>query len=410
MALPWVVLSWHLEQYTQSISLNSDDWLEAAATESDFMRPESPKGGIGGVGQKVCSLISTTMLVIGVWHRLRGGQAGGAFPGKSPTGLPPLNVTVVWTAVLRMISLGLPIYAAMKIGGVVVALVLLLAFASGLATTVENGSKRRSTQGFLKKKKLTLTSLLIFVIFSLLGLDATADRAPLRGYAALFLSILVVRPPFPTHRGMSQHASESSLDSPPDMIDSAVSGSQQGPTVPISPLVSSPEDTMLTLVSGGLLAFFTALASIFRGSFSLGILEIVSMLATASSFAVSLTSSPANLRTPQKLGHAAGSLFAVLLGALPHSERSLMAVVSWLFLTAFSYVAARFDDNSQGSHDHHHHHHHSHGHSEAEPSKFSKFLLRYCEPYPLLYSILKERDSRRIFYFMRYEVVCTSVC
>lgn len=407
MALPWVVLSWRLGQYTESIPL-SDDWLEAAATVSDFIHPDTPKGGVEAVGQKVCSLISATMLLMGLWHILRRGQGAQTSSRRSSAGLS-LNAIVVRTAFVRIISLGLPIYAAMKLGVGIVALTLLLAFASGLAT-VESGSKLHGTEG-LPRKKMTLSSLLIFVIFSILGLDATPDRAPFKGYLALFLSVFVVRLPFPTLQGVSQPASESSLDAPSDVIDNAISSGQKGPIAPISPLVSSSEDTMLTLITGGLLAFFTASISIFRGTFSSDLLEVVSMLATASSFAVSLTSSPTNLRTPKKIGHAAGSLFAVLVGALPYSDRRPMTVIAWLFLSAFSYIAARFDDNSQssaGSHaHHHHHHHHSHGHSEVGPSKISELLLRHAEAYPLLHSILKERDSRRIFYFMRYAVGCT---
>jgi zinc transporter 5/7 len=56
------------------------------------------------------------------------------------------------------------------------------------------------------------------------------------------------------------------------------------------------------------------------------------------------------------------------------------------------------------SHDHKHHgHSHNHNHTPpAEPrSRFTKFLLPLMLRWPLLHTILAEKDSRRIFYFMR---------
>lgn len=42
----------------------------------------------------------------------------------------------------------------------------------------------------------------------------------------------------------------------------------------------------------------------------------------------------------------------------------------------------------------------THDHS-AERSRFTNFLLPYTAQWPLLYSVMTEKDSRRIFYFMR---------
>lgn len=45
---------------------------------------------------------------------------------------------------------------------------------------------------------------------------------------------------------------------------------------------------------------------------------------------------------------------------------------------------------------------HSHSHRRVEArSRFTRMVLPYTESLPLLHSILKEKDSRRIFYFMR---------
>lgn len=42
-----------------------------------------------------------------------------------------------------------------------------------------------------------------------------------------------------------------------------------------------------------------------------------------------------------------------------------------------------------------------HDHS-AERSKFTNMLLPYTSKWPILHAIMTEKDSRRIFYFMRY--------
>jgi zinc transporter 5/7 len=46
----------------------------------------------------------------------------------------------------------------------------------------------------------------------------------------------------------------------------------------------------------------------------------------------------------------------------------------------------------------HAHHHHDHG---VKRSKFTALLLRYTPAFPLLHAVVVEKDSRRIFYFMR---------
>jgi zinc transporter 5/7 len=50
----------------------------------------------------------------------------------------------------------------------------------------------------------------------------------------------------------------------------------------------------------------------------------------------------------------------------------------------------------------HNHTHHHHSSPSAEPrSKFTTFVLPYTRRWPLLYTIMADKDSRRIFYFMR---------
>ena len=54
-------------------------------------------------------------------------------------------------------------------------------------------------------------------------------------------------------------------------------------------------------------------------------------------------------------------------------------------------------------HSHDHGHSHSHSSTPLPRSKFTSFVLPYTQRFPLLYTIMADKDSRRIFYFMRYE-------
>ncbi|KAF0329970.1 zinc transporter [Colletotrichum asianum] len=51
-------------------------------------------------------------------------------------------------------------------------------------------------------------------------------------------------------------------------------------------------------------------------------------------------------------------------------------------------------------HGHSHSHGHGHGHDHSKPSLFTKILLKYTPALPFLHTIVVEKDSRRIFYFM----------
>ncbi|KAK4152157.1 cation efflux family-domain-containing protein [Chaetomidium leptoderma] len=52
------------------------------------------------------------------------------------------------------------------------------------------------------------------------------------------------------------------------------------------------------------------------------------------------------------------------------------------------------------SHSHSHHHHHDHHDKSAQRSKFTSLLLGYTSSWPLLHTVMTNKDSRRIFYFM----------
>jgi zinc transporter 5/7 len=342
-------------------------------------------------------LVSVTMLLVGSWSLLRRRQAGQALPDMFRPDLSQLGWTAGQTALMRIASLGLPIYAAMIIGSPMVALALSLTFAAGLPTIFDRNGNLGTIRERLGHKKASLFVLSTLIVLNVLGFDAPVDIQPLRGYIALFVSIFLLRPPFSSAREAVPATTQPKIDSLSKMTDGAAFlVNQQMSAVTTCPLIASTEDIQLTLVSGALLAVVTVLLSPFNGArLTFGATDFFSTLIMAACFAVSLTlSSPASLHTRQKMGYVAASVLVIFFSALPHSESSRLLCLTWIIVAVLSYFAAIFDDPKHG--------HASHAHSEAELSAVTKFLLQKGESYPLLYSILKEDDSRRIFYFMLY--------
>ncbi|KAL1873310.1 putative zinc transporter msc2 [Paecilomyces lecythidis] len=398
IALPWVLLSWYWQQYGYSTTSNAEDWLQASSSDSESTIVADEREGAFGLEQ-LLGIISVTLLLIGSWQIMRRERAAGADPA-STIYLPRLNAVTLQKSGLRVLSLALPIYAATKIGPITVALSLLLASTSGLPVILTAGGSRTNSKQKLSHKKLTLLTLLMFTIPGFLNLDTPVDGAPFKGYLALLAFIFVLRLPFPEPVRGSGSASEPG-DSVPKALDAGTYPlADHNPASIVSPFIATSDDIMLTIFSGGALAAFSLFLYFIRGTSSTGFSDIIWAFCTSSAFATLLIlASPVNLRSPQKLGMAAGSGFAVLLGALPHLESGLFGYCTWALLAGVSYVAARFDAGQSGSDSHGHSHGHHH-HGSAKPSKVSAALIEFSEPYPLLHSILKERDSRRIFYFM----------
>ena len=120
-----------------------------------------------------------------------------------------------------------------------------------------------------------------------------------------------------------------------------------------------------------------------------------------------------------KLGNVIGNVsFAIgattaIVGdlVLKAEEQSFWALVDTCAFVGAVLGAIYFDTTSSSSHNHghahdsHNHHGHSHDHSPASkqatpPSRITLLLISASQPIPLLHSILIDRNSRRIFYFM----------
>jgi len=382
--LPWIAISWYPRRCTQQ-NESAPDGLAADKASATIFK------GIEQTGQKACVLTAITLLLFGVGRLVRlNYQKGSSF---SLTKFPAPSTQNAQAALLQICSIGLPIYAALKVGGFLVAFALLLATATGVPSLVASDSRMVAHERY-GRKIFTLAVLGTAIISSYLGLNNAWDTWPLTGYLALLLSILVISPPFPVLRRQGP------IPEPGLVADSISKQDQASGSNPSAVVITT--DAPLALVSGSSLLILTMLIS-WGLPFSLA--DSFYLLVPAGLLAAALmVSSPAGLRSSQKFGLAVSTGAASLLSS-PHIRDDIVMVYAARCLLALvSFFAARMDDKhlrvDAHSHSHTHHHHHNHSHEPTEVSVVTKWLLRRSETYPLLYSILKEKDSRSIFYFM----------
>lgn len=372
--LPWVVLSWYQRQFTQIEKLSGEGIPGATASIPT-----------GQVGQKTCLLTAITLILFGCGQILRINYQKAGSSTLPSVNLPKLNVKGIQASLSQIVSVALPIFAALKVGGFLVAFSLLLATASGFPAIINSTSH---TQEKYSRKILSIALLVVVIISSFLGLNRPWDVSPVIGYAALLGSVFVAPPPFPSLRRNGPIPE-------PGLVAAQSKASHRSHS---SAVVTT--DAPLAVIAGSSLALLTIL---FNGAFVFSVLELMYLLIPTSIFAISLMISlPPSLRSSKKAGLAICAGAAALLCS-PHAQDDLlMSYATRGILATASFFASRKDDSHLhlDTHAHNHTHSHSHSHTPSESSRVSKWLLHKSEPYPLLHSILKEKDSRSIFYFM----------
>ncbi|KAJ5261053.1 hypothetical protein N7478_011648 [Penicillium angulare] len=375
IASPWIALSWYPRKCAEACQAPS-----AAAKASSM--------GIGQAGQKASVLTAFALIIFGGVQLLRKNQANG--PASSVKS-PALTVKTAQAAFLQVVAIGLPIYAAMKVGGFLVAFALLLATASGVPNLVQ-GNLRSAASEKYSRKKLTIALLGFVMVLSFFGLNKPWDSSPFMGYLALLISVFVLSPPFPSlrHQGPIPE---------PGLVAESISKTKSSAVNQAGIVVTT--DAPLALLSGsGLLI----LAAMFSRGLPFEPSDLIYMLVPSGLLAISLMFSfPSGIRSPNKNGLAICTGAAALLCS-PHIRDEIVPVyAARCVLTGISFFASKMDDSHLRLNDQsHNHNHHSHSHSIAPESttRVTKWLIHRSEAYPLLHSIVREKDSRSIFYFM----------
>lgn len=349
-------------------------------------------------------LTSMTLLVVGLVARVRASldQPLDRRKAVSSGGVAAVvrDISRLKQTLSNIAGVLLPFYATMQIGGAKTALVLLTAVAAGLGATDHRPGKHTRVDDLKRTLRTRRTTFAVLLLGTIVDIMAWGHPAcALLGYGALFISIFVAPPPLPTAGwslitgNQTQHTSaRASLPKPS------------------SPLISTPEDTVLTCVFGVGMMIVTLLCSVFTSSASsLSQHTIIfTSLSVASATALIFFSLPAALRSHQSVGlHLGGIVVVAFTGWQTWPEMYHTAFtglsyilytcgVAWDTRTSHTHSHAHAHDHTHAGHSHDHKHEH---HLHANPSRFSEFLIARATPGSILHSIMIERDSRRIAYF-----------
>lgn len=384
------------------------------AVTASHIEPAAPSALL-----QACCLASGTLLLAGLIGGLNsservldrrkrdlGGNKYGANRGHGLVGNNPIRRIIA-----RLLSVGLPYYAAMQLGGARTSFVLLTTIGSGL--TGLNISPLQpyllqAWQRIASVRKLTCAVLILSFMLDLSGLArGIGTRDLLLGHMSLAFSVLFFPPPLPS-AGLSMlntpnSGAVTSTSTAQTLYDNPKASSRAFPLETLNPLVSSGEDVRLTLISGGLLSMATVAYAVFAStSPSLSFSSILfTSLSMCSALGLIFLSSPSSLRSPRKVGVGLGYVMTICFGYLLHSNawKGFMALG---VLSCLSYMAVWSDTvppvQSARVNHHRDNHHQAHDHLHSH-SRISGYFIALCTPGSILHSILIEKDSRRIAYF-----------
>jgi zinc transporter 5/7 len=369
---------------------------------------------VGGQLLHACTLSSTTLLLVGLISKIRSSMAPPLDRrkqyGSSEKGSGTVDALLSGTSLLRLftnaLSVLLPFYATMELGGARTALILLAAVTAGLGSFDQKPGKHgawEDAKRTLRTRKWTCGAILLGVFAD--TYNCADEAGVLLGYLALVASMFAIPPPLPTAGWFLMTGAK-----PKDAWITHTSGRASLPK-PSSPLVHTPQDTLLTIGSGALLTILAVLySSVSSSSPSLSHHAILfSTLSVASATALVYFSLPAALRNPKKGGLTLGSLLVATFGVWEHADsllaRILFPLTCILLIGAISLDVGTSTTTRPHSHHSHAGHQHSNSHDHGDHhlhgnhSGVSKFIIARCTPGSILHSVMIEKDSRRIAYF-----------
>jgi solute carrier family 30 (zinc transporter), member 5/7 len=321
----------------------------------------------------------------------------------------------------RIVAVGLPFFATMKLGADRVALIMLVALAADITNVEDETTDLVSSKGWkrlLTHRRWTLASISLQMVCDFMGISTYSSRWELFvGYIALLMSIFLISPPFPSLKLKASPTSSFSTASPASSPKfpatqwetrtwaKPVPGSHRA----TSPLVCTPGDINLTLAAGTALGLLSCmilfLSTPSAGAVSFADLGLGFLSVCAAAFSYHSVQ-PHPLRKNSGIGLLFGSMISLgLMTTLRSDTWSYIAYQG--ILIGVTFAATKLDTlQSLSTSDVHHQAHNPSHHANDNtanhnlPSRFSQSILDSCRKWPLLHSILAEKDSRRIFYFM----------
>ncbi|EER44404.1 cation efflux protein/zinc transporter [Histoplasma capsulatum H143] len=357
-----------------------------------------------------CTLVSITMLIIGLYTEMR--KKTQLHLLNDPTGktkslgaavLSPRSIFLV------MIAIGLPFYATVFLGHGRVSITMLLLLVSRVSPIVQldhDNDHQNQFRFHLTQRNGTVFFLLGMMVLDTVGVTSSTDwLLILRGYLALMFSVFIIQPPFMNMRKPSSiaHPNQSTYDS--SVSDSVRQTQSNFFSASPAALVSTNQ----YFRGGSILAGFCLLMAIMSGGINIALRSLTSILMVGLFSAISFLSiEPKTFQSKHQIGFIAGSGFSLIVSAIV-SPMEFSDLASTCSFTILSYIFVRLDlrtvksetnDYSHAMHGHQEYHHNHHHSNENSPSRITRWLLKTCEHWPFIYGILKEKDSRKIFYFM----------
>ena len=388
---------------------------------SSAMEPPATDGNIratsliaGTSMPLVCGLTAITLFLLG----LRGKLAQWRGTMKSSESL--ISIGQLKRANLRqsgrkvarrVVTVGLPFFAVSQLGPARVSAILVTALASKVMVIEERTMEIRTWQwwkGLAAHRMWTVLSFFSQVILDLSGVTNGMPIATIcLGYLALGLMIFISPPPYPSLARKSSVPSSRN-----NSTDTSSKRRTSFTMLSISPLISTPEDIDLTLSTALLLSIFVYCLSFIKipSAGAISHYQIAWSVLTGLSAVVALLFTNIQvLERSRTFGSSLGSISLLLFITIVHDDTWLSFAYQSL-LISISFIALATDTRmksppkSQSTNHHQHHSPHRHGSLQvrevAGASRFTNHVLRWVQNRPLLHTILVEKDSRRIFYFM----------
>ena len=366
----------------------------------------------------VCAFTSMILLLVGFKGKIFGApkilrRRRPTLGNRGTSASQPVEGTIHRSRriIARALSVALPFYATLKLSGDRVALVMLVSLAADIVRLEDEITELRTIKGWKRlwtHRRWTLASISFQIVYDLARSSGYSIWETCLGYSLLIISILFIPPPFPLQKSRSSSTSRSA--SPVSKLLSTQWESRTAakpvlePRFTISPLVATTRDVDLTLVAGFIMGALSCITFLLSGRYShpLSFIDLgfgcLSACAAALSF---IFIKPHSIRQNRGFGLLIGALSSAgLLTFLQGDQRT--SIIFRGFFACLSFAATTLDMNlltSTSLQSEHHHETHLHT-THRGHSRLSGILIRAFQNWPLIHSILAEKDSRRIFYFM----------
>lgn len=303
-------------------------------------------------------------------------------------------------ALKRVLSIWLPFYACLMLDSDIVTVVMFLGLSVGFTPALRERTMpnlKVSAMSMIKLRKITVAFLAAMMLFDMGGISSSYGIFhSMKGFMSLGLALFGIPDTYPS----------------PWNIMPAVrnkSGSEEKPhSKDMDMDVALQEDSTINILTGSALAVSVLIFHTFMYGFppllpGVSLLLLASFCVAASHLHPIVSSSSGFRESGFIAGAAVMTIIIPTSTSTPQSNFEMWSTLGPLGRFLLAYLSTVVDSKLSPSHSHAH----SHDDTVKPPSKATLWLLGACENWPFIHAIIKERDSRRIFYFMWFVYTLT---